>query len=371
MHAPFVQGEIASSGRARGTDKSSHVSTNAVLSVCGLPAHSYPAFSDPDRQEACMSSLRRRLGSSNLRVHPLCLGGNTFGWTTDRDASFAVLDRYVEAGGNFVDTADAYSGWVPGHVGGESETILGEWLARGVTSDDLIIATKVGSGAADVPKGLRREQIIAGCEASLRRLGVERIDLYYAHRDDPETPLDETLGAFDELVRAGKVAQIAASNYSPQRLREAVAISEANGFAAFSVLQPRLNLVDRADFVGELQAIAAEHDLGVAVYSALASGFLSGKYRPGAPEPESPRAGGVRSAYLSDDRALRLLEAARSVAAHKSATVAQIALAWALAVPGVTSAIASATTPEQLDELLGAVAVELDEHDLAELDRAA
>ncbi len=162
-------------------------------------------------------STLRRLGASELLVHPLCLGGNTFGWTTDRDASFAVLDAYVEAGGNFIDTADSYSAWIDGHRGGESETIIGEWLARSPRRDGVIVATKVGSGAADVPAGLGRTQVIDGCEASLRRLGVERIDLYFAHRDDPSTPLEETLAAFDELVRAGKVAHIAASNYSAAR----------------------------------------------------------------------------------------------------------------------------------------------------------
>ena len=315
----------------------------------------------------------RRLGRSELSVHPLCLGGNTFGWTNDRAQSFAVLDAYVEAGGNFIDTADTYSGWVPGNRGGESETIIGAWLAQRSSSDDLIVATKVGSGAEDVPKGLGRAQVIAGCEASLRRLGVERIDLYFAHRDDPATPLEETLGAFDELVRAGKVAHIAASNFSPERLRESLAVSEANGFASYSVLQPQFNLIDRegdAAFNDARRAIAEEHDLGVAVYSALASGFLTGKYREGAPDPSSPRAGGVRSTYLSDPRAVALLEAAAAIADRSGATVAQVALAWVIAAPGVTSAIASATSPEQLSELLGAVAVELDEKDLAELDRA-
>jgi aryl-alcohol dehydrogenase (NADP+) len=313
---------------------------------------------------------RRRLGRSELLVHPLCLGGNTFGWTTDRDQSFAVLDAYADAGGNFIDTADAYSSWIAGHRGGESETIIGEWLAARPPRDDLIIATKVGSGAEDVAEGLKREQVIAGCEASLRRLGVERIDLYYAHSDDLKTPFEETLGAFDELVQAGKVAHIGASNIAPDRLREALAVSEANGLASYSALQPRLNLVDRdgeRDFNGALRAVCAEHDLGVAVYSALARGFLSGKYRPGAPDPTSPRAGGVRSSYLSDPRALALLEAARGIAQRKGATVAQVALAWGLTVPGVTSVIASATSPEQLWELLGAVTVELDEPDLAEL----
>ncbi len=250
----------------------------------------------------------RRLGRSELSVHPLCLGGNTFGWTNDRAQSFAVLDAYVEAGGNFIDTADTYSGWVPGNRGGESETIIGAWLAQRSSSDDVIVATKVGSGAEEVPKGLARAQVIAGCDASLRRLGVERIDLYFAHRDDPATPLEETLGAFDELVRAGKVAHIAASNFSPERLRESLAVSEAHGFASYSVLQPQFNLIDRegdAAFNDARRAIAEEHDLGVAVYSALASGFLTGKYREGAPDPSSPRAGGVRSTYLSDPRARR------------------------------------------------------------------
>ena len=318
-----------------------------------------------------MHAMRRRLGTSDLQVHPLCLGGNTFGWTTDAAASFAVLDRYAEAGGNFIDTADVYSAWLPGHVGGESETVIGAWLARGGAPDDLVIATKVGSGAEDVPPGLGRSQIIAGAEASLRRLGVERIDLYYAHRDDPGTPLEESLAAFDELVRAGKVAHIAASNYEPARLEEALAVSDAHGFASFVAHQPRLNLVDRDDFIGPLQAVCIEHGLGVAVYSALASGFLSGKYRHGAPAPASARAGGIQETYLADERAVSLLEAATRVAERLGATVAQVSLAWVLAVPGVTSAIASATSPEQLDELLGAIAVELGETDLAELDGAA
>jgi aryl-alcohol dehydrogenase-like predicted oxidoreductase len=319
-------------------------------------------------------TILRRLGRSELSVHPLCLGGNTFGWTNDRAQSFAVLDAYVEAGGNFIDTADTYSGWVPGNRGGESETIIGAWLAQRSSSDDVIVATKVGSGAEDVPKGLGRAQVIAGCEASLRRLGVERIDLYFAHRDDPATPLEETLGAFDELVRAGKVAHIGASNFSPERLRASLAVSEAHGFASYSVLQPQFNLIDRegdAAFNDARRAIAEEHDLGVAVYSALASGFLTGKYREGAPDPSSPRAAGVRSTYLSDPRAVALLEAAAAIADRSGASIAQVALAWVIAAPGADSAIASATSPEQLSELLGAVAVELDEKDLAELDGRA
>ena len=248
---------------------------------------------------------RRRLGRSELLVHPLCLGGNTFGWTTDRDESFAVLDAYVEAGGNFIDTADVYSAWIAGNRGGESETIIGEWLARRASRDDLIIATKVGSGAADVPRGSARA-VIAGCEASLQRLGVERIDLYFAHRDDPDTPLEETLGAFDELVRAGKVAHIGASNIAPDRLREALAVSDAHGFAPYSVLQPRLNLVDRdgeGDFTTTCAPSPRSTTSASPVYSALASGFLSGKYRPGAPAPASPRAGSVADLPLRSPRA--------------------------------------------------------------------
>jgi aryl-alcohol dehydrogenase (NADP+) len=316
-------------------------------------------------------TTRRRLGRSELLVHPICLGGNTFGWTTDRSGSFAVLDAFADAGGNFIDSADSYSAWVSGNRGGESEEIIGEWLARRTSSDDLIVATKVGSGSAGVPKGLGRAQVIAGCEASLKRLGVDRIDLYYAHRDDPSTPLEETLGAFDELVRAGKVAHIGASNIGAARLREALAVSADNGLVAYSVVQPRLNLVDRdgeEDLTDALRAVVEEFDLGVAAYSALGSGFLSGKYRPDAPQPPSRRASGVRARYMSDPRALALLESAARIATRKGATVAQVALAWVIAMPDVTAAIASATSPEQVAELLGAIAVELDENDLAELD---
>jgi aryl-alcohol dehydrogenase (NADP+) len=314
-----------------------------------------------------MTALRRRLGSSDLQVHPLCLGGNTFGWTTGPDASFAVLDAYVAAGGNFIDSADVYAKWVPGSAGGDSERLLGEWLRRGSAPADLVIATKVGSGTEDVPAGLGRTQILAGCDASLRRLGVERIELYYAHRDDPGTPLAETMAAFGELVQAGKVAHVAASNYSAARLAEALAVSEANGLVSYTALQPQLNLVERDEYPDELARVCLDHDLGVAVYSALASGFLSGKYRPGQPVPASDRAGGVTSGYLADERAVALLDAATAVAERKGAPVAAISIAWVLAQPGVTSAIASATNPQQLGELLRAVAVELGEADLAEL----
>ncbi|MDX6512326.1 MAG: hypothetical protein QOE36_1830 [Gaiellaceae bacterium] len=312
----------------------------------------------------------RRLGNTDLDVHPLCLGGNVWGWTAGRDPSFAVLDAYFDSGGNFVDTADNYSAWIDGNRGGESETLLGEWLARRGNRDKVVVATKVGSGAEDLEAGLRREQVLTGCDASLRRLGIERIDLYYAHRDDSETPLEETLGAFDELVRAGKVRHIAASNYSAPRLREALETSSRLGLASYAALQPKLNLVDRDDFDPELRQLCAEEDLGVAVYAALAAGFLTGKYRPGRPVPEGGRSERVRSAYLSDPRALAILAAADRVAERRGVTVAQVALAWVVAQPLVTSAIASATSPQQLTELMGGVELELDEDDLAELERA-
>ena len=290
----------------------------------------------------------RRLGTTDLDVHPLCLGGNVWGWTADRDATFAVLDAYFSAGGNFVDTADNYSAWIEGNRGGESETLLGEWLANRGNRERVVVATKVGSGAEDLEPGLRREQVLTGCDASLRRLGIDRIDLYYAHRDDPKTPLEETLGAFDELVRAGKVRHIAASNYSAPRLREALETSRRLGLASYAALQPKLNLVDRDDFGPELRELCVEEQLGLAVYAALAAGFLTGKYRPGQPVPEGGRSERVRSAYLSDPRALEILAAADRVAERRGATVAQVALAWVVAQPLVTSAIASATTPEQL-----------------------
>ncbi len=306
-----------------------------------------------------MSPPRRRLGTTGLLVHPLCLGGNVFGWTADRDASFAVLDAYLEAGGNFVDTADVYSSWVDGHPGGESERILGEWLAARGAREEMVVATKVGSGAEDVPEGLGRAQILAGCDASLRRLGVERIDLYYAHKDDPTTPLAVTMSAFDELLRAGKVAHVAASNYTAARLREALEISRRDGVTQFQALQPQLNLVDREDFGEDVRAVCREADLGVAVYSALAGGFLSGKYRRGEPAPSGDRAEDVADEYLGGDRAWAVLDAARAVAGRLGVSVAEVAIAWVVAQPEVTCAIASATRVEQLEQLVAGAELEL------------
>jgi aryl-alcohol dehydrogenase (NADP+) len=308
-------------------------------------------------------SARRRLGRTDLQVFPLNLGGNVFGWTADRAASFAVLDAYREAGGNFVDTADTYSKWVPGHRGGESEEILGAWLEERRCRDEMIVATKVGMGGPDTGgAGLRPEQIRRACEGSLRRLRVDRIDVYYAHRDDPDTPLEESLAAFDRLVRDGKVRCLGASNYDAGRLGQALAASASAGLASFAVVQPLYNLVERDAFEGPLAALCADRGLGVCTYYALASGFLTGKYS-GAEPAGGARAGRVQR-HLDDARAVRLLHQVREVAARHGVTPSQVALAWQLHRPGVTTPIASATTAAQVRELVGAVGVRLDRADL-------
>jgi aryl-alcohol dehydrogenase-like predicted oxidoreductase len=307
-----------------------------------------------------------RIGDTTLDVFPLCLGGNVFGWTADERQSFAVLDAYAAAGGNFIDTADAYSAWVAGHAGGESETILGRWMAERGNRDRMVIATKVGKlpGLA----GLSAKTIRAAAEGSLRRLQTDRIDLYYAHADDAATPLEETLGAFDALVREGKVRHIAASNYSAARLAEALALSERAGLARFVALQPHYNLAHRGDYEGPLAELCARERLACFPYYALASGFLAGKYRPGA-SVESQRAAGAAK-YL-DDRGLRILAALDVIAAARATTVAAVALAWLLARPAVAAPIASARTPEQLAELLPLASLRLDADERRRLDDAS
>ncbi len=294
----------------------------------------------------------RKIGASGLATPRLVLGGNVLGWTVKGEEAFAILDRFAAAGGAMVDTADAYSNWVPGHQGGESEALLGEWLRRGGRGRGVAIATKVGYDT-----GLAPAHIAAAAEASLRRLGVEAIDLYYAHKDDPGTPLEETLAAFDALVRAGKVRAIGASNYSAARLAEALAISEREGLARFEVLQPEYNLLRREAFEGAVQALCLERGLGVLPYFGLASGFLTGKYRSEADFGKSVR-GGRMAGYL-DERGRRVLAALDEVAGEAGATPAQVALAWLAAQPGVTAPIASATSLAQLDELLGVLTLEL------------
>lgn len=308
---------------------------------------------------------RRRLGSTDLDVFPLNLGGNVFRWTADRQSSFAVLDAYRAAGGNFIDTADVYSAWVPGHRGGESEELLGEWLKERRCRSEMIIATKVGAGGPGLGPGLSRDQVRRGCDLSLQRLGLDCIDLYYAHKDDPATPLEETLAAFDALVRHGKVRWIGASNYTAPRLEAALEASARDGLAAYSVLQPEYNLVSRESFEGALSELCTRRGLGVCTYYALASGFLTGKYGPGTTST-SPRMARVQS-YLADPRAMATLLAARRVADRHGVTVTQVAIAWQLHQPAVTAPIASATSPTQLAEILGALSLRLTADDLGEL----
>jgi len=294
----------------------------------------------------------RAIGGSGLQTPRLVLGGNVFDWTVKGDEAFAILDRFAEAGGTMIDTADVYSAWVPGHKGGESESLIGEWLRRSGRRDAMLIATKVG-----FTEGLRPDAIARAADASLARLGIETIDLYYAHKDDPETPLEDVLGAFDALVRAGKVRAIGASNYSAGRLAEALDISEREGLARYEVLQPEYHLVGRDSFEGALQRVCVDRGVGVLPFYGLASGFLTGKYRSETDFGKSVR-GGRMAAFLNE-RGLRVLAALDDIAAENGATPAQVALAWLAAQPGVTAPIASATSPAQLDELLGVLALEL------------
>lgn len=307
----------------------------------------------------------RPLGASGLLTPPLILGGNVFGWTADEAASFAILDAFTEGGGVMIDTADVYSAWAPGHKGGESEAVIGRWLRRSGKRDKVRIATKVG-----MMGGLGSASIAAACDASLSRLGVERIDLYYAHRDDTDTPLAETLGAFDALVRAGKVQALGASNYDAPRLAEALEVSAVNGWAAYTVLQPWFNMVERARFEGPLRDLCVARGIGVAPYYSLANGFLTGKYRSEADLGKSVR--GTRNIeYLRGEKGARVLAALDAVAGDTGATPAQVALAWTAAQPGITAPIASATGVAQLKELLGALRLELTPEQVAQLDRAS
>jgi len=316
--------------------------------------------------------LMRKLGRTGLRVAALCLGGNTFGWTTDQKASEAVLDAYTEAGGNFIDTADVYARWVKGNTGGESENALGEWLAARRNRGAVIIATKVmgpmGPGPNDT--GLSRQHIMQGVEASLRRLRTDFIDLYQAHWDDRETPLDETLRAFDDLVSQGKVRYVGASNYHAWRLTKALWESDKHGYVRFESLQPKYNLVFRDEYERELEPLCIAEGVGVIPYSSLGSGFLSGKYRRGGELPSTARAGAVQKNYMND-RGFTVLEAVQKVAETVGATPAQVALSWLAHRPGITAPIASATSVAQLKELIGGIELRLDESATAALDAAS
>jgi aryl-alcohol dehydrogenase-like predicted oxidoreductase len=307
----------------------------------------------------------RRIPNTNLDVFPLCLGGNVFDWTANERQSFDVLDAYLAAGGNFIDTADTYSSWVPGHPGGESETIIGRWMAARGTRNRVVVATKVGMKPG--LKGLAPATIRTAAEDSLRRLGTDRIDLYYAHRDDPDTALADTLRAFGALVQEGKVRYIAASNYTAPRLAEALAVSRRDGLARYVALQPHYNLVHRSEYEGDLRELCAREGLACFPYFSLAKGFLTGKYRPGG-QVDSQRAAGAR-AYL-DERGLRLLAVLDEIAAAHHTTVGAVSLAWLLAQPTVAAPIASARTGEQLKELLPVASLTLSPGELERLETA-
>ena len=299
----------------------------------------------------------RRLGSTDLKIAPLVLGGNVFGWTADRAASFAVLDAFVAGGGTMIDTADVYSAWVDGHKGGESEAMIGEWLKASGKRDDVLIATKVGMLPGEGGEKLAPARIAAAAEASLKRLGTDRIDLYYAHQDDEDVPQDAVLEAFGKLVDAGKVRVIGASNFHAARLKSAVEAAKTSDLPRYHVLQPEYNLVSRTKFEGELQDYCVTENIGVLPYYGLASGFLTGKYRSKGDLGQSVR--GSRMGELLEGKGKAVLDAMDSVVEATGATHAQVALAWLIAQPGVTAPIASATRVKQIEDLLPAMMLEL------------
>ena len=311
----------------------------------------------------------RPIGRSGLETPPLVLGGNVFGWTATGEEAFRILDRFVDAGGTTIDTADVYSAWVPGHQGGESETLIGEWLRRRGSSEGIQIASKVGMLHRHGGGKLEGWRIAKAAESSLKRLGVETIDLYYAHRDDPGTPVEETLEAFDALVRAGKVRALGASNFTAERLAESLAASARLGIARYEALQNEFHLLQRTELEGGLQQLCLAEGIGMLPYYGLASGYLTGKYRSEADYGRSVR--GDRMAKYVEGRGPAVLAALDEIAADTGATQAQIALAWVAAQPGATAPIASARTLDQLEELLPAMTLELNAAQLARLDEAS
>jgi aryl-alcohol dehydrogenase-like predicted oxidoreductase len=315
----------------------------------------------PDEEKAME---KRRLGRSDLMVAPLVFGGNVFGWTADETTSFNLLDAFVDAGGTMIDTADTYSAWAPGNSGGESEAIIGRWLKRSGKRDEVQIATKVGFADGLAPEAIRK-----ACEGSLQRLGIERIDLYYQHRDDEAVPLAESLGAMDALVKSGKVRALGLSQFTPDRLHEAMHTCKTDGLAEPCALQTWYNLVERERLEGPLLDTALEHGLGVLPFFSLANGFLSGKYRSREDLDKSVR--GVRSIEYLEGRGLRVLEALDEVAAETQAPLASVALAWTRAQPGIAAPIASATNLAQLAELLTSLRLELSDAQLDTLTAAS
>jgi len=312
---------------------------------------------------------KRKLGHSGIAVAPLALGGNVFGWTVNEPTAFKILDAFVAAGFNLIDTADTYSRWAPGNKGGESETIIGKWLKRSGNREKVVIATKVGSEMGPDRKGLSKPYILSEVEDSLQRLQTDTIDLYQSHKDDPDTPLEETLEAYAQLIKQGKVRAIGASNYGAKRLSEAMQISAQKGYPAYQCLQPRYNLYDRAEYETLLEPVCVEKGLGVITYSSLASGFLTGKYRSGNDLSKSIRGQGMKL-YLND-RGFRILAALDHAAEQYNATPAGVSLAWLMARPDITAPIASATSVEQLNDLIEGTKLKLNRETIDLLDKAS
>ena len=312
---------------------------------------------------------RRKLGNTGFEISPLVLGGNVFGWTIDEPASFKILDAFVAAGFNLVDTADIYSKWVPGNQGGESETIIGNWLRKSGKRSEVLLATKVGMEMGPPKKGLSAAYISRAVEDSLKRLQTDYIDLYQAHKDDPDTPLEETLQAFGKLMKAGKVRAMGASNYRGQRLAQALEASRKGNYPAYQAMQPEYNLYDRAQSEKDLEPLCVANGLGVISYFSLASGFLTGKYRSEEDLSKSQRGGRVKK-YLNE-RGFRILKALDEVARKYNSTAARVALAWVIARPSITAPIASATNLEQLEDLIEATKLQLDQASIEILNRAS
>ncbi len=308
----------------------------------------------------------KQLGNSDIKLAPLVLGGNVFGWTVNQEEGFKILDAFIDAGFNMIDTADIYSRWVTGNSGGESETIIGNWLARTGKRDKVLLATKVGMDMGEGRKGLSQSHIVTSVESSLKRLQTDYIDLYFSHSDDTSTPLEETMRAYSNLIKAGKVRVIGASNYSASRLRESLKISQTHGFPRYEALQPHYNLCERSLFEVELEKACLENKIGVVSYYSLASGFLTGKYRSEADLSQSQRGRGVQK-YLNEKN-LNLLSVIDDLASKHLATPAQISLAWLMARPSVTAPIASATSLIQLRDIMQAASIILDKNDLQQLD---
>jgi aryl-alcohol dehydrogenase-like predicted oxidoreductase len=311
----------------------------------------------------------RPLGRTGLSIAPLVFGGNVFGWTADTATSFDLLDRFVDAGFNAIDTADVYSRWAPGHTGGESESVIGEWMKARNTRDKVVVISKVGSDMGSGKRDLSKGYILKAVEDSLRRLRTDAIDLYLSHWPDPETPYEETLSAYADLLKAGKIRSVGCSNLDAAQLREALDVAEREGLPRYDVLQPELNLFDRSSFDGPLSELTSAEGLGVITYFSLAKGFLSGKYRSEADLGKSPRGGGI-GGYLNP-RGFAILGALDAVSARYGARPAEVALAWIMARPDVTAPIASATTVDQLDSLVKAASLVLDASDMAALEQAS